>query len=65
MCFWVLVGKYGMGSILGPFGGPFGAFSLNTFVHAVAFKQKVNFCIFLGNQKEKKSISSTNFNSKF
>ena len=60
--FWVY-----SGSVWGVcLGGPFGAFSLSAFVHAGAFGQKVNFCIFLTIQKEKnKSISSTKFNSKF
>jgi len=66
----VLVGEYVLVSILGPLGVRLGVrlvVRLGHFlsVHAGAFEQKGNFCIFLGIQMEGKSISSTNFNSKF
>ena len=54
----------------GSFGGPFGAFSLSAFVHAVAFGQNVNFCIFFKYPKGKKNQSlaptlTLNSNNKF
>jgi len=61
---WVNIRKYVMGSILGPLGSVWGILSVHLFM-LVLLSKKMNFCIFLGVQKEKNSISSTNFNTKF
>jgi len=68
--FWgvLLVGKYGIGSILGPLGVHLG-YSLSAFVHAGAFGQNVNFCIFkVSKRKKNQSLAPTltlNSNNKF